>query len=167
HAPSTDGRAAQGADDVLGRLVRHLDDGESLRTLERANGAGVEARLVGDRSDKVGGPHAGAPAKCDVKPRDIGVGASLRARPASGGSLATLAFSPTAVASRPSAALLSLALPGDNSVGNLFFVGRAGVRCLVRELHSRRRHIHDVELFAERSDDDTEAIQVSPDERLA
>src|SRR5690349_3982345 len=68
-----DRRRAQSADDVVGDLVRELDEGEAVGDLDGTDDARIDPCLVDDRPDQVAGPHLRVAAGADVHAHDVSV----------------------------------------------------------------------------------------------
>src|SRR6478672_2041483 len=71
NASALDGRCPQGVDDAVGNLVGYLDEGESFRDLDGADGARIDAGLVDDGPDEIRRPDLGETAGADVETRDV------------------------------------------------------------------------------------------------
>ena len=144
--PALDHRGAQRLDDLVGRRLRDLHQGEALVDLDRADVLAAEPGLPGDGPDQVAGPDAGLPAQADEQPpRRPGRTAAGGPLPA-GGTLAARAAAGVPVG--PEADLRDL----------LVVVGPADG--LVGQLDRRQRHLHEVELVGEGLDDDPEAVEL-------
>src|SRR5215207_418493 len=66
-----DRRPTEGIDDPVGDLVRHLDEGESVGDLDRADRSWIDSSLVDDRPHEVGGPDVRLAACTDVETHHI------------------------------------------------------------------------------------------------
>src|SRR5690606_6607910 len=76
HRPPLDRRRIHRVDDLLGHIVRHIDEAERLEDVDRADRAARDVRLVGDRADEVLRPHAEVVADVDEQSRHAGVAAA-------------------------------------------------------------------------------------------
>ena len=59
HALALDGGGAKRLDDAVSDLVRHFHEGEPVGDLDGADGARIDAGLIDDRSNEIGGTNVG------------------------------------------------------------------------------------------------------------
>ena len=111
--------------------------------------------LAGDRADEIAGADARPPAGADEQPDQIA------ARPRA-------SMDREAAGRAPASAVAAARLSLDGGAGrrDLPIVALASRR-RVRQLHGRRRDVHDVELVRQGFDDDARVVEVAGDQTLA
>src|SRR5262245_24199172 len=88
HALALDRGTTERANDLVRHLLRHLDEREAVRDLDRADGARAHVRFVRDGTDEVPGSDARLSARTDVHARHVPL---LRPAPATSTSRRPLA----------------------------------------------------------------------------
>jgi hypothetical protein len=134
--------------DVVGTILRHLDEGEAVGDLDGAKFARAETGLCRDRPDEIRGTNASLAAGTDEKARDITT-TSLIPR---GWPRATCGVAANRRFSMARLADFNFDVPFRRRLG---------------QLDRRRRHIHDVEFLGQGFDHHAHIVQVALEQAFA